>query len=42
MIEILKLIFSNFWTWLGSAVLLAIFTCWSPIRIIIRRKDDKR
>ena len=42
MIEILKFIFSNFWTWLGSAVLLAILTFWSPICITIRRKDDKR
>lgn len=30
MIEVLEFIFSSFWTFLGTAVLLAILATWRP------------
>lgn len=38
MLAILQFVFQDFWHWLGSAVLLAILTLWTPI--CIKRKDN--
>ena len=41
MIQVLEFIFSSPWRFLGSLVLLVVFTFWQPIVIQIGR-DDKR
>jgi hypothetical protein len=39
MIEVLQFIFSSFWIWLGTAILIAIL--FEPIRIILNKKDKE-
>jgi len=43
MLEILKFIFSSFWVWLGTVILIAIIAegVGGIIRITINRRKDK-
>lgn len=40
MLDVLKFIFSNFWIWLGTVIIVAALAQWSPITINYR-KDEK-
>lgn len=41
MLEVLKLIFEDFWRFLGVAVFLMIFALWKPVEInILHVKGD--
>ena len=41
MLEVMKYVFSDFWHFLGTAVLIAIFTIWQPISIRIEKGDKE-
>lgn len=38
MLEVLEFIFSSFWVWLGTVLLIAFF---NPVRIVINKEDKK-
>ena len=40
MLDVLTFIFQDFWHWLGTALLLVIAICWTPIRITNSMEDD--
>ncbi len=39
MLEILQFIFSNFWIWLGTVILLVAIPM--PFRVVINKRKDK-
>ncbi len=34
MLDVLQFIFSSFWTWAGTLLLIAAFASWRPVTIV--------
>ena len=41
MVELFKFIFSSPWNWLGTVILLVIFTMWTPFNFEVKVEAKK-
>lgn len=39
MLDVLQFVFSSFWTWAGTLILILAFACWRPVTIV--KKEDE-
>ena len=40
MIEVLRFIFTDFWHWLGVAIMIFIITRWTPFQVYVVKGED--